>query len=403
MPKGVMVSHGNLLHNSKVINMGFEDTPQSRGISWLPLHHDMGLIGGMLQPLYVGAPMTFLAPVAFLQRPYRWLQAISKYQATTSGGPNFAYDLCVQKVKPEQLANLDLSHWQVAFVGAEPIRAATLDRFAEKFAPCGFRREAFYASYGLAEATLFVTGGAKTIEPKVQSVQGMALERNEIHLPDSTPTPPVDTAQTDGIRTLVGVGSSKLDQTVRIVDPQTSQPCAAHQVGEIWVTGSSVAQGYWNAPQATAETFQAYLTTGEGPFLRTGDLGFLQGDELFITGRLKDAIIIRGRNHYPQDIEDTVQSSHPALKPDCSAAFVLEQDQKEQLVVVQEVDRNHLRQLNSHEVIRSIRRAVADHHGLQVHETVLIRPGSIPKTSSGKVRRRACRDAFLSGDLRVVV
>lgn len=393
-PKGVMMSHGNLLHNSALIHNCFQDTPNSIGVSWLPLYHDMGLIGGVLQPLYVGAPMVLMSPVDFLQKPYRWLQAISRYRATTSGGPNFAYDLCLQKITPEQLDSLDLSHWEVAFTGAEPVRAETLEQFAAKFAPCGFHKSAFYPCYGMAETTLIVSGGIKAHPPVILHVDRTALEQNQVVI-----------SQGDGEddREIVGCGQSAVDQAVLIVHPETRTRCSEAQVGEIWVTGQSVAQGYWNRPEATEQTFRAYLSdTGEGPFLRTGDLGFLRNGELFVTGRIKDVIIIRGQNHYPQDIELTVERSHPALRPGCGAAFSVDFKGSERLVIVQEIERSYLRKLDAQEVVKSIRQAVAAQHGLDIFGAVLVKTGSIPKTSSGKIRRHACRAEFLTGSLDVI-
>ncbi|MEM8780878.1 MAG: fatty acyl-AMP ligase, partial [Cyanobacteria bacterium P01_G01_bin.49] len=301
-PKGVMVTHGNLLHNERMIQQAFGHTDQTIFVGWLPLFHDMGLIGNILQPLYLGIPCILMSPVDFLQRPYRWLKAISDYGATTSGGPNFAYDLCVRKVTPEQLETLDLSSWKVAFNGAEPVRAQTLNAFAQKFAPCGFRPDAFYPCYGMAEATLFITGGLQSQVPKQKTIDEKALADNRIVEVSS---------QQAQSQTLVSCGKAWLEQTLKIVDPNTLTECQPNQVGEIWLSGGSVAQGYWQQPQKTQETFEAYLAnTQEGPFLRTGDLGFVAEDgELFVTGRLKDVMIIRGRNHYPQDIELTVEQS----------------------------------------------------------------------------------------------
>ncbi|HBL10490.1 MAG TPA: AMP-dependent synthetase, partial [Cyanobacteria bacterium UBA11162] len=393
IPKGVMITHGNLLYNSALINRCFEDTPDSQGVSWLPPYHDMGLIGGVLQPLYVGAPMILMSPVDFLQKPFRWLQAISRYKATTSGGPNFAYDLCVRKITPQQRESLDLSRWEFAFTGAEPVRAKTLERFAATFAPCGFRWEAFYPCYGMAETTLFIAGGVKSAPPVLCQVDGKALEQNRVVLVQDK----------ENSRTLVGCGKTWLDEKIAIVNPESLTRCEEGQVGEVWVSGPSVAQGYWQRPDATAQTFKAYLThTNEGPFLRTGDLGFVQNDELFITGRLKDLIIIRGRNHYPQDIELTVEQSHPALRPGCGAAFSVEVDDSERLVIVQEVERSYLRKLEVDNVVEAIRRAISQHYELQVDAIVLLKTGSIPKTSSGKIQRHACKTGFLDNTLMLV-
>ncbi|UCC64491.1 MAG: AMP-binding protein, partial [Anaerolineae bacterium] len=391
-PKGVMLTHGNLLHNSALIHRCFEHTPESQGVIWLPPYHDMGLIGGILQPLYGGFPVTLMSPLAFLQRPYRWLLAISRHRATTSGGPNFAYDLCVRKTTPEQRATLDLSSWEVAFNGSEPVRNETMERFATTFHPCGFRKEAFYPCYGLAEATLIVSGGAKAAPPVTRVVKGTGLEQNRA---ETAAIGHVDAS------TLVGCGRSLTDQQIVIADPETCCQCAPDEIGEIWVSGPSVAQGYWNRPDDTARTFQARLAnTGEGPFLRTGDLGFLHEGELFVTGRLKDLIIIRGQNHYPQDIERSVEQSHPALRPGCGAAFSVEVGGEVRLVVVQEI-RDNIADLNMAEIAQTIRQVVTEQHELQAYGVLLLPPRSIPKTSSGKIQRHACREAFLSDNLNV--
>lgn len=392
-PKGVMVTHANLLHNSKLVCQAYGHSPDSQGVIWLPAYHDMGLIGGVLQPLYGNFPVTLMSPLDFLQKPMRWLQAVSRYRATTSGGPNFAYELVCSKVKPEQLAELDLSNWSVAFTGAEPIRAETLDRFATTFAPCGFRREAFYPCYGMAETTLIVTGGLKSAAPVVKRIDPPALEEQRIEIAkDNQPS-----------RQIVGCGKAAPGLKIAIADPQTGISLQEGQVGEIWVAGASVTKGYWQKPEATQANFSAYLTdTGEGPFLRTGDLGFLLDGELFVTGRIKDIIIIRGQNHYPQDIELTVEKSHPALKINSGAAFAVDYRGSERLVVVQEVKRTYLRQLDTKAVVTSINRAIAAEHNLQTYATVLVKTGSIPKTSSGKIQRYACKAEFIAGSLNVV-
>ncbi len=387
-PKGVMVSHGNLVHNQKMIQQAFGHTTASKVVGWLPLFHDMGLIGNVLQPLYMGIPCTLMSPVDFLQKPYRWLKAISQSQGTTSGGPNFAYDLCVQKITDEQIKTLDLSSWEVAFTGAEPIRSQTLEAFAAKFASCGFDKKAFYPCYGMAEATLFITGGMSFNAPKYKTIDEKALEENQVVEVEE---------QHPHSRTLVSCGHEWLEQKIKIVNPYTLRECDHNQVGEIWVSGDSVAKGYWQQSQKTEETFDAYLSDAqEGPFLRTGDLGFLSSEkELFVTGRLKDVIIIRGRNHYPQDIELTVEQSHPALRASCGGAFVVGDTGNERLIIVQEIERTYLRKLNQNEVKSAIREAVAKYHGLQVHEIVLIRTATIPKTSSGKIQRYRCKEQFL--------
>ena len=387
-PKGVMVSHGNLMHNLALIQRCFEHSSDSQGVIWLPPYHDMGLIGGILQPLYCGCPVTLMSPVVFLQRPIRWLQAISRFRATTSGGPNFAYDLCVRKIKPEQRAGLDLSSWEVAFNGAEPIHPKTLEQFATYFEPGGFRREAFYPCYGLAEATLIVSGGVKAAPPVVQFFQTSALQRNQV----------ARSFENEGTQALVGCGQTRADQQIVIVDPDSLMQCPPDRIGEIWVSGPSVAQGYWNKPGETAHTFHAYLAdTAEGPFLRTGDLGFLKDGELFIAGRLKDLIIIDGSNHYPQDLEMSVAACHPAIRPNGCAAFSVDIAGSEHLVVVAELARRL--PLNIAEVITAIRRAVAEHHDLRVYDIKLLKAGKIPKTSSGKIQRYVCKTSYLNGTL----
>jgi len=393
-PKGVMLSHANVLHNLSLIRECFQHTPESRGMIWLPPYHDMGLIGGVLQPLYSGFHVTLMSPYAFLQRPLRWLQTITRTKATSSGGPNFAYDLCVRRISDDQLEGLDLSSWDLAFNGAEPVRNPTLERFVAKFGPCGFRREAFYPCYGLAEGTLIVSGGLKDSVPVVRTFEREPLEQNKV-------VPSEDHDET--ARTLVGCGGNIKDQEIAIVDPSTGARCKNGNIGEIWVSGPSVGVGYWNRPEETAHTFRAYIAeSGEGPFLRTGDVGFLQDGELFVTSRMKDLIIIRGRNYYPHDIELTVEQSHPSLRPGGGAAFSIDVNGAEQLIVAQEVERQHLRNLDSRAVIEAIRQAIAEHYDLRVHAVTLIKTGGMPKTSSGKIQRHACRTSFLNGGLAVV-
>jgi acyl carrier protein len=331
----------------------------------------MGLIGNVLQPIYSGSHCVLMSPAHFLQRPLRWLQAISRYKATTSGGPNFAYDLCVRKISAEQASQLDLRTWTVAFNGAEPIRPGTLQRFASHFESGGFRAEAFRPCYGLAEATLLVSmaGGPRMID--------------------------------DGnARSLVSSGETILDQKIVIVDPESLTECATGETGEIWVSSKSVAQGYWNQAEETERVFRARLAdSGYGPFLRTEDLGLMAEGELYVTGRLKDLVIIRGRNHYPQDIEQTVEESHSALRPGCGVAFSIDSGDEERLVVVQELDRN--RESDAEAAIGAIRDAVAERHELQVYAVVLIGAGTLSKTTSGKVQRRACKQLFVEDRLHV--
>ncbi|MBD2002953.1 MULTISPECIES: non-ribosomal peptide synthetase [Cyanophyceae] len=390
-PKGVMVSHSNLLHNATMTYQFMGNSPSSIYVSWLPVYHDMGLIGCVLQALYGGFPCIMMSPASFLQSPYRWLQVISHYRATTSGAPNFAYELCIQKITPEQRSTLDLSSWSVAFNGAEPIRQETLERFALTFAECGFRPESFYPCYGMAEATLMVSGGAKAALPITKTVQKTAFLSNRI----------IDAQPDDqNSQRLVSCGQTLPEQQILIANPETLTSCSEDEIGEIWVSGPSICHGYWNRPFETEQTFHAYLSdTGKGPFLRTGDLGFLQNGELFVTGRAKDLIIIRGRNLYPQDIELTAERSHPALRLGSGAAFSVEVKGEEQLVVVQELE--FRAKPNVEEVIAAIRQAITEEHQVQVYAVILIKAGSIPKTSSGKIQRRATRAAFLADTLEV--
>ena len=407
-PKGVIISHGNLLHNSAYIDRLFALVSDSITVTWLPVFHDMGLTNGIIQPVYKGGPCYLMPPVSFLMRPIRWLQAISRYRATISGGPNFAYDLCIRRITPEQRDTLDLRSWDVAYNGAEPIRPETMNRFAALFAPSGFRPTAFHPCYGLAEATLLVSGGS--LNPGMfQTVQINSYEKNRV-VPAS--------AADQKVRTLVASGHALDDTKLAIVDPDSLTTCAADEVGEIWVSGPSVTKGYWNRPEETERICRAYLKdTGEGPFLRTGDLGFLKDGELFVTGRLKDLIIVSGRNLYPQDIELTAGQSHPALGPASCAVFSVDTDGEERLIISAEVDsRYHTTARHSPErkavshangrlpldvdgVVRAVRKAVAEEHDVRVHTVVLLRPGRIPKTTSGKVQRGACRAQFLNGTL----
>lgn len=391
-PKGVMLSHGNLLHNAAVTYQLMEHSPSSKFVSWLPVYHDMGLIGGILQPLYGAFPCILMSPASFLQRPYRWLQAISHYKGTTSGGPNFAYEQCVQRITQEQKETLDLSSWSVAFNGAEPVRQDTLELFATTFAECGFRQEAFYPCYGMAEVTLIVSGGIKTASAQVKTVEKSALSQNQI----------VEaTAHSQDIQSFVSCGETIPQQEIVIVNPETLTRCSSNEVGEIWVSGLSVGQGYWNRTEETEQIFHAYLKdTKEGPFLRTGDLGFLDNGELFITGRAKDLIIIRGRNLYPQDIELTAEHSHPSLRAGANAAFTVEVNNEERLFIVQELE--FRAKPNLAEVASAIRQSITEEHEVQVYGVVLIKPGSIPKTSSGKIQRRATCTEFENGELNVV-
>lgn len=390
-PKGVMVSHGNLTRNLGLISSGFGVTEESVIVSWLPIYHDMGLIGNILATAWVGAECYMMSPAAFVRRPLSWLEAISRFEATASGGPNFAFDLCVQKIPTEDCARLDLSRWRTACNGAEPIRAATMERFAAKFQPFGFRPQAFFPCYGMAEATLFVTGGTAD--------QGAIVRR--LNKEGISPSRAVRCESRDA-ETCVSSGHAHVDRVI-IVDPASRVECGAGTVGEIWISDASVAQGYWRKPELSAETFGAHVaSTGEGPFLRTGDLGVIDGGELFVLGRLKDLIIIRGRNLYPQDIEATAESSSTTLCARGVIAFGAERYGEERLVIAAEVVREQRSRLNADAVGEAVSRAIAAEHGVSPAEIVFIQPASTMKTSSGKLQRSATRKAYMEGTLETI-
>lgn len=394
-PKGVMLTHANIIYNVRAIVYSFEPTQEGLGVTWLPTYHDMGLVGGVLKPLFYGRPNVLMSPMAFLQKPVRWLRTITKYGAMISGGPNFAYDLCTQKVTDEEMEGLDLSCWQVAFNGAEPIRPATLADFSERFASVGFREEAFFPCYGMAETTLIVTGAYKSEKPTLGRFDGKALGEHRV-----IPVP----VGHENERTLVGCGRVLPEEEVLIVEPETRVQLPDHQVGEVWISSPSVGLGYWRNPEATRETFQAQLADAaandDRHYLRTGDLGFLSGGELYVTGRLKDLIIVRGVNRYPQDIERTVEQADNRLQAGAVGAFAVEIGSQERVIIVAETERR--RQKDWSEVIDKVRRSVTLEHELPPDGVVLVRFGSIPKTSSGKIQRSACRDEFLRGGLQVV-
>ncbi|MCA9178518.1 MAG: aminotransferase class I/II-fold pyridoxal phosphate-dependent enzyme [Planctomycetales bacterium] len=389
-PKGVMLTHKNLVANSELIGHSFQI--RGGGMSWLPLYHDMGLIGGVVMPMYIGAGNLLMSPLTFMTRPSRWLRMVSKYRAAISGGPNFAYELCAERITDKELEGVDLSSWDVAFNGAEPIRTSTLERFAKRFEPYGFRRSSFLPCYGMAETTLIVTGRTEVKEPVVRWFVTDELNRRRVvdgvpHAQDS--------------RSLVGCGEVLPREELIFVDPDSCTKLPPNEIGEIWVRSPSTGQGYWHKPEATNETFRAKVAGTDGPeYLRTGDLGFLRDGELFVTGRVKDLIIVRGVNRYPQDIEETVEQSSDRLNPGGAAAFSVTLEGQERLIVVCEVERK--RGGGWEEVIQRVRRRVTAIHELPPDGVVLVRFGSVPTTSSGKVQRHACRQAFLEGGLKVI-
>ncbi len=387
-PKGVRITHGNLLANHRAIAGGLpHPEPGDNAVSWLPLFHDMGLIGNVLQPVWYGVPMTLMSPLDFLRKPLRWLRAVSHFEAIISGGPDFAYALCAKKVTPAELATLDLSRWRVAYSGAEPVRADTLRRFAEVFEPTGFQASAYYPTYGLAEATLMVSRPTHGAGPVVSTFDGAALSARRAE-------PVHGDAVTD--REIVSCGAPALETEIAVVDPETGRRLPDGGVGEIRVRGSSVADGYWDRPEASAYTFDATVD-GERGWLRTGDLGFVHGGDLHIAGRIKDVIIVRGKNHYPQDLERTVESAHPAIRPGCVAAFALEEDGGEGVGVVVEIEPSAAGELDAIEA--AVRGILATEHALTVHGIALVGPRTAPKTSSGKIQRQAAKLAWEQGTL----
>lgn len=405
-PKGVMVPDSALLANLEMIRVAMCLGPAAPAVFWLPHFHDMGFIGGALEHVYSGAPSTMMSPMAFIQKPVRWLRAISRYGGFVCGGPCFGYDRCVSRVSDAELEGLDLSSWQVAFIGAEPVRAPVLDRFARRFERCGFRREAFYPCYGLAESTLFVTGKpmAGPLElPKQLDVSADALEQHRVEHRRTGD----EGAGT--VRTLLSCGATRLDGDVVIVSPEHRNRVKPGEVGEIWTRGPNIAVGYWNDAEKTKAAFGNYLSDGEGPFLATGDLGFIEDGELYVTGRSKELLIIGGRNHYPQDLEETIEASHPDLRRGGSAAFSYEGKDDEVLTIVAEIapDRIMAEQAAPSErpyqdVVNAIRAALLKHHFVIPKEIAFLPPSSLAKTTSGKKARLDMRRRFLSGEIERV-
>ncbi len=428
-PKGVIISHKNLIYNLRQFLKLFDQFSQTVGVSWLPPYHDMGLVAGILYPIFGGFHTILFSPLDFLKKPIRWLQAITRYGGTISPAPNFAFDLCVRKISQEEKAELNLKSWKFAVNGAEPIRSDTLKNFSSAFEMCGFNPKAFFPCYGLAEATLMVSGGPGLRPPKIKKVDSLNLTKGLIKNVSKKSGRP---------KFLVSCGNPREGTTVRIINPRTNKPTRSGQIGEIWAAGPGIASGYWNNPDETRKTFQAFIQgTREGPFFRTGDLGYLDKEDLYLTGRLKDLIIIRGQNYYPQDIEQTVYQSYQGLRPGCGAAFSMEIGKEERLVVVQEIDRRfhdrrierpHIkpfrerrtssdRRINElppghdpeirgefdfDKAFQNIRRSVAEHHEIDIHQIVFIKPGTIPKTSSGKIQRYACKQAHIQGNLEIL-
>jgi acyl-CoA synthetase (AMP-forming)/AMP-acid ligase II len=395
-PKGVMVTHGNLLADMEMIRVAMRLSAQSTSVGWVPVYHDMGLMMGVMLPLYIGALSVMMPPASFMQRPLNWLRAIGRFRAEVASAPNFAFDLCADRFRPDLMEGVDLTGCKVAMNAAEPVQAETVARFAETFAPYGFEIAATFPAYGLAEATLMVTASDHGAGPVQQRISRAALLRGRAAAPKS-----------DGdAQDVVASGRVLAGQRIAIVDADSREPRPPNRVGEIWVSGDNVAPGYWRNPEATEATFHARLAGAHdgAHWLRTGDLGFLdESGALYVTGRIKDLIIVRGVNHYPQDIERTVQNAHPALRRDWGAAFaVADAHGVERLVLVQEVERTLRHGLDLDVIAARIREAVASEHEIAVHDIALIRPASLPKTTSGKVQRTLARQLWEEGRLERV-
>ncbi|MDB5519540.1 MAG: LongchainfattyacidCoA ligase [Tardiphaga sp.] len=395
-PKGVAVSHANLLANLEMIRLALGNTRQSTYVNWVPLYHDMGLILNALQTLYLGSLCMLMAPNAFMQRPLNWLRAIHHYRAEVACGPNFSFDLCVSRYRADQMDNIDLSCWKVALNGAEPVHAETIRRFRDTFAGHGFDPDAMFPAYGMAEATLLIAGGRRGAGCVTRMVSQSGLQAHEVR----APADPAD------MQTLVGCGRALVNERIAIVEPDSGELLSSDRVGEIWVHGPNVARNYWRNEEATRTGLHAAIAGADedASWLRTGDLGFLDADgELFITGRIKDLIIVRGNNHYPQDIEATVQALHPALRQNGGAAFSVPDDREEEtLVIVQEIERTERNRIDAAEIVGLIREAVSDQHELFARHIVLIRPGSLPKTTSGKIQRSLTRKLWAENRLNVL-
>ncbi|MDQ3933035.1 MAG: fatty acyl-AMP ligase [Actinomycetota bacterium] len=390
-PRGVMLTHEHLLSNCARVYHSLGISAEDSAVIWLPPYHDLGLIGGIMQSVYAPMSCVLMSPMTFLRRPIVWLREMSRNRATTTGGPNFAYDLCVRRTTPEEREGLDLSNWEIAFTGAEPVSAQTIEDFSRTFAPYGFRREAFYPCYGLAEATLIVSGGTRMAGPKVIRVNRDRLEGEGV----------AETTD-DPARVLVGCGTLPSEHRAVIVDPSSLRARPEGHVGEIWFSSPSVAAGYWRKPLETQAVFEAVTSdTGEGPFLRTGDLGFVLDGEVFVTGRLKDVMVINGRNYHPEDIEKACEAAVAGLRPSCGAVFGVHSDSgPESMVVVYEVAGEDA---DDHaDTLEAIRRTVSMDVNVQPEAVVLIQPRTLPKTSSGKIQRFLCREQYFADELDVV-
>ncbi|MFT5725009.1 MAG: acyl-CoA synthetase (AMP-forming)/AMP-acid ligase II/acyl carrier protein [Bacteroidia bacterium] len=395
-PKGVIITHGNVIANVKHLTCTAGGTQQDVFVNWLPLFHDLGLITAILWPVYLRSISVLMAPASFVRNPISWLEAISDYKGTMCGAPNFAYDLCYSKIKKADLCGIDLSSWKVAYNAAEPVKAHTLEKFSAYFSSYGFSEKTFYPGYGMAEATVFITGGTSTLKPKIIDVDRSQLAENFLKVVKK-----IDKSSTQ----LVSCGFAKFPHHVKIVDPQSKQELATGNVGEIWFCGPSVSPGYWQLEDESKNTFGQCIagrSEQEDEYLRTGDLGAIYDDELYVTGRIKDLIILKGRNYYPQDIESTAASAHTAVKAGYVAAFINSTGHETSLTVVAELERSQFRKACTKEVTASIKQKVADDLQLTITHVVLLKPHSIPVTSSGKIQRLQTRIMLNDGLLEVL-
>jgi acyl-CoA synthetase (AMP-forming)/AMP-acid ligase II len=371
-PKGVMITHANLIANNTMIAEVFGHNSNSRGVGWLPLFHDMGLVGHVLQPVYFGGLSVLMSPLAFLQKPIRWLRAISDWNATTSGGPSHAFEHCLRLVRNEELSNIDLSSWEVAYCGSEKIRTDVLDKFTRRFAAYGFREKSFLPCYGLAEATLLVTG-----------------TRGETNIDSARPADAIYQFPT------ASCGAQAPNTTLNIVEPGIKTKVESGSVGEIWVQGPQVAQGYWGAAGSeNQECFHAHLADGAGPYLRTGDLGFVKDEKLYVVGRIKNTIIVNGVKHAAEDIEACMRSHH-FFAGSVGAAFAIDSNGREQAVLVQEVTRGRSDSDDLVEALKLGYASITRQLGIRLFDLVLVRAGALARTSSGKVRRAHAREKYL--------
>lgn len=390
-PRGVMISHGNMISNTKIIYGAMGIKPQDRSLFWLPIYHDMGLISGVVLPV-IGAFQSVLCPPTwFIRKPERWVETISKYRIALSGAPNFAFELCSRRVAggapvPE---GFDLSSWRIAFNGAEPIRADTLRRFAKTFEKYNFRAEQLHPCYGMAEATLMVSAGRVGLPPETRLLDRDALAANRV----------VFTTKDRPHVEVVASGAPRPEIDIRTVNIETKTEAGPDEIGEIWLAGPTMSKGYWNRPEENVEKFGAKLPNSDTQYFRTGDTGFIRDGLHFIVGRIKEVLIIRGKNHHPYDIERTVEAAHPGLKGCVSAAFSIDADNEEKLVIVLEVPKEDVR---AADVLEPIRRAIVEVHDLKLHALTLINRGSLPRTSSGKIMRLKTRSLFSTGELQAI-